>query len=584
MLNQKRSLFKAVVLWCVSTILLSLAVYGQTDYVQVPYGNDNRIENLGELLHKYNEDRGIMSRTFNLPFCKEHYEKWKDFYTDWQIKLDDVDFGSMALDARIDYHILKNRLEYELRALEIEKKENDEIQEFLPFAKDIIQLENNRRMMKRFNSEETAAILVRITNLINEMREKFKNRDIQIHLVKKAADMSRRLQQILKHWFDFYNGYDPLFTWWAEEPYKKAEESFNLFIEYLSKNVTGVPEESEEPPVVGLPIGREALINELNNSMIDYTPEELIEIGKKEYAWCEAEMIKASKELGYGKDWMKALEYVKTRHVAPGEQPYLIRELALEAIDFVEKNDLITVPQLAKDTWKIGMMSPRRQLVNPFFTGGEVISVSFPTNTMTHEQKMMSMRGNNKHFSRATVHHELIPGHHLQGFMTSRYKSYRRRFGTPFWGEGWPLHWEMLLWDLGFPKSPEDKIGMLFWKMHRCARIIFSLSFHLELMTPQECIDMLVNRVGHERANAVAEVRRSFEGSYSPLYQCAYLLGGLQMRSLYHECTGSGNYTPKEFHDAVMKENSIAIKLLRAKLLNQRLEKDSIPEWKFYKK
>ena len=31
---------------------------------------------------------------------------------------------------------------------------------------------------------------------------------------------------------------------------------------------------------------------------------------------------------------------------------------------------------------------------------------------------MMSMRGNNIHFSRATVHHELIPGHHLQGYMT----------------------------------------------------------------------------------------------------------------------------------------------------------------------
>ena len=116
----------------------------------------------------------------------------------------------------------------------------------------------------------------------------------------------------------------------------------------------------------------------------------------------------------------------------------------------------------------------------------------------------MSMRGNNIHFSRATVHHELIPGHHLQGFMARALQ--RATAGcsrTPFLVEGWALYWEMLLWDLGFATSPEDRVGMLFWRMHRCARIIFSLKFHLGEMTPRRsAIDFLVDRVGHERANA----------------------------------------------------------------------------------
>ncbi len=188
----------------------------------------------------------------------------------------------------------------------------------------------------------------------------------------------------------------------------------------------------------------------------------------------------------------------------------------------------------------MSMMSPERQLVNPFFLGGEEIQVSYPTDTMTHEQKLMSMRGNNKHFARATVFHELIPGHHLQGYMQERYRSYRGLFDTPFWVEGWALYWEMQMWDLNFPKSPEDKIGMLFWRMHRCARIIFSLSFHTGKMTPQQCVDFLVDRVGHERDNAAAEVRRSFAGNYEPLYQAAYMLGGLQIRSLKHDLVDSG--------------------------------------------
>jgi hypothetical protein len=121
--------------------------------------------------------------------------------------------------------------------------------------------------------------------------------------------------------------------------------------------------------------------------MIPYTPEELIAIANKEFAWCENEMKKASRDLGYGDDWKKALEHVKNTYVDPGKQPQLIRDLAVEAIKFVDDHDLVTVPQLARDTWRMEMMAPERQLVSPFFLGGETILVSYPTNTMSHEQR-----------------------------------------------------------------------------------------------------------------------------------------------------------------------------------------------------
>jgi uncharacterized protein (DUF885 family) len=138
------------------------------------------------------------------------------------------------------------------------------------------------------------------------------------------------------------------------------------------------------------------------------------------------------------------------------------------------------------------------------------------------------------------------------------------------------------MWDLNFAKTPENRVGMLFWRMHRCARIIFSLSFHLGKMTPQQAIDFLVNRVGHERENAVAEVRRSFDGSYTPLYQAAYLLGGLQLYALHRELVDSGKMTNRAFHDAVLKENSIPVEMVRAGLTKQKLTRDFKPAWKFY--
>jgi len=196
---------------------------------------------------------------------------------------------------------------------------------------------------------------------------------------------------------------------------------------------------------------------------------------------------------------------------------------------------------------------------------------------------LMSLRGNNPHFSHATVFHELNPGHHLQGFMQARYNQHRRLFGTPFWNEGQSLYWEMFLWDKGFHSSPEDRIGALFWRMHRSARIIFSLNFHEGKMTPEQAIQFLVDTVGFERANAEGEVRRSFNGSYSPLYQAGYMLGGLQLRALHHELVDSGKMTERAFHDAILEGGAQPIAMVRARLMKLPFDRDggNIAAWRF---
>lgn len=338
----------------------------------------------------------------------------------------------------------------------------------------------------------------------------------------------------------------------------------------------------DESGIPGRAIGREAIQLELAHEMIPYSPEELIEIANLELAWCRSELIRASNELGFGDDWRAAVEHVKSLHVNPGEQPFLVRQLSDEAVNYLRDQDLLTIPPLANETWRMQMMSPERQLVTPFFTGGEVVSVGFPTNTMSHHAKLQSLRGNNIHFSRATVHHELIPGHGLQAFMNARYRPYRSQLGTPFWTEGWALYWEMILYERGFSQTPEDRIGFLVWRSHRCARIVFSLSFHLGWMTQQQCVDFLVENVGFERLGAEGEVRRSFGGAYPPLYQAAYMLGGLQFRNLHQSIVKSGQMTDREFHDRILREGRIPVELVRAILLEEDLEPDFQTSWRFY--
>ena len=135
----------------------------------------------------------------------------------------------------------------------------------------------------------------------------------------------------------------------------------------LRERVVGVPDADQET-IIGLPIGDDGLKLELEHEWIAHTPAELIAVADREMKWCDEQMLLASRELGFGDDWRKALEHVKSKHVEPGEQPEMIRNLAWEAIRFLEANDLVTVPPLAAQGWRMTMMSPERQRSESVFS------------------------------------------------------------------------------------------------------------------------------------------------------------------------------------------------------------------------
>ncbi|HEY8894635.1 MAG TPA: DUF885 family protein [Niastella sp.] len=557
--------------------LLSMAVFSQTDL----YQQSSEVNNL---MVQYEADRGSLTRFYFVENSPYRRERLVTLYSGYLKQLQQLNYESLPAGSRVDYILFKRNLEEQLRLLEVEKKECEQLGSWFTISGWIYNLEKGRTRAGSVEGQKWADSMKALTKNINDrMKLLGKDSTISISLIRRAQGTVRGLQAALKSVHDFYNGYDPEYTWWMPNTYKVLDSALSAYAQLWQKKAKAAPGGKDDGSgIVGYPIGKEEIIRQLQLEFIPYTPEELIDIANKEFAWCDAEMLKAAKDMGFGKDWKAALEKVKNTFVPPGKQPEAIMKLYNESVDFLKKKNLLTIPPMAEETWRMIMMTPERQLVNPFFTGGEVLSISYPTNTMEEGDKMMSMRGNNPHFSRATVHHELIAGHHLQGFMNNRYKMYRN-FETPFWIEGWSLYWEMLLWDQQFPQSPEDRIGMLFWRMHRCARIIFSLNYHLGKWTPQQCIDFLVDRVGHERANAEGEVRRSFVGGYSPLYQLAYMIGGLQFYALKKELVDSGKMTFAQYHDAVLHENAMPVAMVRAILTNQPVSKDYKAEWKFYR-
>lgn len=541
-----------------------------------------------EWVEQYGPDRQSLLATYRVAGSPARRHRLKEFHQDWLLRLASLNYDQLAPDDQTEYHLLLLQNRHALHELEQERALVEETRPWLGFADTIYELAEARRRREPVDPPEAARRLDRMARDIQTRQREIEvaqaeggaASDLTAIVANRAADEVQELSAALAEWFNFYHGYDPLFTWWATAPYREAERALTSYQQFLREEVAEI-RPGRDAPIIGTPIGLDALTAGLRDAMIAYTPLELLDIADREMAWCEREMVRAAHDLGVS-SWHEALERVKNSYVPPGDQPAVIYALAAEGIKFAEAHGLVTIPPLAKETWRSEMMSPERQRINPFFLGGQVIRMSYPTDSMTYDERLMSMRGNNPYFSRSTVFHELLPGHYLQQFVTQRVRPHRRVFSNPFWTEGFAFYWEMLFWDLGFNETPEQRIGMLFWRMHRAARVLYTLGFHLGRMSTEDAVALLVDRVGHELDNARGEVRRLFLGNYPPLYQCAYLVGALQFRALHHELVDSGRMTNQAFHDAVLEQNYMPIELLRSVLTGERLAAGHQPSWRFY--
>ncbi|HEX6847372.1 MAG TPA: DUF885 domain-containing protein, partial [Chitinophagaceae bacterium] len=353
----------------------------------------------------------------------ERRKRFLQLIDEYNAKLQKQSFDKWNINGKVDYILFKRNLDAEQYELQEEQKTYDQIAQYLPFSDRLYALQKPRRRGLAVKGEEVARELNDINKEITKSIARLKSMDsLEVRQANLASDAARGLQGMLKDYFNFYNGYDPMFTWWVPKTYAETDSLLNVFGTGIRrKGKVTTSQKDDGSGIVGNPIGNKELIRQLQVEFIPYTPEELVDIANKEFAWCDAELLKASRDLGFGDKWKEALEKVKKTYVPPGKQPEAMYDLYKHSVDFLKKNDLLTLPPLSEEDWGMYMMSPERQRVSPFFLGGQSLIISYPTNTMTYDEKMMSMRGNNPNFSFATVHHELLAGHHLQGYMNARH-------------------------------------------------------------------------------------------------------------------------------------------------------------------
>ena len=128
--------------------------------------------------------------------------------------------------------------------------------------------------------------------------------------------------------------------------------------------------------------------------------------------------------------------------------------------------------------------------------------------------------------------------------------------------EGWAVYSEQLMRETEYYRTDQEQLFQLVNLLWRAVRVVLDVGLHTRGMTPAEAVDYMVEHLPIERPSAEAEVRRYCAW---PTYQLSYAVGRrdlLRLREAYRE-RDPGGYSPRKFHDEVMRYGGLPVALAR---------------------
>ncbi|MCX7007466.1 MAG: DUF885 family protein, partial [Kiritimatiellaeota bacterium] len=280
---------------------------------------------LPALIREYEADEASVGGFYNVPWstvCFEHREKLN---TGWLARLEKLDYAALEAPDKIDYALLRLTCQSELARVARDRQRLAEMDTLLAFHGTLEMLELVRWREGRLDGAAAATAVSDLAKQVKQLRERVEKgkgdakdkKDEKKPDAKKAADVPplkiapalalrasgavSQLRETLKGWFKYYDGFKPEASWWLKKPCEDADKELEDYAKLLKEEIAG-QKGKDEDPLVGENIGAEALAEGIRSEFLPYSATELIVIGEREFAWCEAEMKKVARKMGCGDD------------------------------------------------------------------------------------------------------------------------------------------------------------------------------------------------------------------------------------------------------------------------------------------
>ena len=289
------------------------------------------------------------------------------------------------------------------------------------------------------------------------------------------------------------------------------------------------------------------------------TPEQIHELGLKEVARIEQEMVRIARGDGFTGT---ASDYEQQLAKRPGMRFSSQQEMLDYARDVLNRLEP-ALPRLFRRLPKMAVQ------VRPIPADREASSASnyevgttdgtrpawFNLNTYRPQEQV-------KYPIEAIVIHETVPGHHLQSALAQEIEGvpeFRKAFSTTAFAEGWALYAESLGAEMGTVYlEPATRFGRLTTEQFRAVRLVVDTGMHAMGWSRDRAREYFRE---HVPGQSLAEIDRYIAW---PGQALAYKVGELKIRELRaraEKALGS-RFDVREFHDVVLRNGRLPLDML----------------------
>jgi uncharacterized protein (DUF885 family) len=326
------------------------------------------------------------------------------------------------------------------------------------------------------------------------------------------------------------------------------------------------PKGRSEPGMWSLPDGEARYafnVKALTTS--NQTPEEIHQLGLREVARIEGEMLQIAKKLGYSdlKSLNAAIEKNPKLHAQSRQQ---ILDLYKGYIDQMYAR----LPQLFGRLPKAKV----EVVATEAFREKEASAAEYQTgspdgarpgrvqvNTSNPEQRKIIT-------CESTAYHEGVPGHHMQLSIAQELPTlppFRQQGGYTGFVEGWALYAERLGKEVGFYQDPWSDYGHLQDEMLRAIRLVVDTGFHYKRWSRDQVVQFFHDHSGVDELEVQSETDRYIVW---PGQALAYKIGQLKILELRERAKQAlgAKFDIRRFHDEVLGAGALPLNVLEERI------------------
>lgn len=326
------------------------------------------------------------------------------------------------------------------------------------------------------------------------------------------------------------------------------------------------PKGRTEPGMWSLPNGGERYAWAVQQSTTsNLTPEEIHQIGLREVAKIEAEMLAIAKRLGH--------QDVKSLNAAVEADPKLRAQSRQQILDLYKKD----IDQMwAKLPELFGRLPKAKVEVLPIeeFREKEAAGAQYTPGAPDGSRPGRVQVNTGDATSRKTIsmestaYHEGVPGHHMQLSIAQELPElppFRQQGGYNSFAEGWALYSERLGKEVGFYQDPYSDYGRLQDEMLRAIRLVVDTGFHYKRWTREQVVQFFHDHSAIDEVDVQNETDRYIVW---PGQALAYKIGQLKILELRERAKKDlgAKFDVRKFHDKILDAGALPLDVLERRI------------------